>query len=79
MIINNYILGLLWGSQSFFLFDSYSKDEIGRIFATVREKCTENAKSTIQNAFKSERKKKASLKKNIIKDQKKMQGVKVKY
>ena len=34
LIINNYILGLLWRNQSFFLFDSYSKDEIGRMSAT---------------------------------------------
>ena len=34
LIINNYILGLLWGDQCFFLFDSHSKDEIGRIPAT---------------------------------------------
>ena len=35
LIINNYILGLLWGNQSFFLFDSHSKGEIGRISATA--------------------------------------------
>ena len=34
LIINNYILGLLWRNQSFFLFDSYSKDKIGRMSAT---------------------------------------------
>ena len=31
LIINNYILGLLWGNQCFSLFDSHSKDEIGRM------------------------------------------------
>ena len=34
LIINNYILGLLWGNQCFFLFDPHRKDEIGRISAT---------------------------------------------
>ena len=34
LIINNYILGLLWGNQCFFLLDSHSKDEIGRMSAT---------------------------------------------
>ena len=34
LIINNYILGLLWGNQCFFLFDSHSKDEIGRMSVT---------------------------------------------
>ena len=34
LFINNYILGLLWGNQYFFLFDSHSKDEIGRVSAT---------------------------------------------
>ena len=34
LIINNYILSLLWGNQCFFLLDSYSKDEIGRMSAT---------------------------------------------
>ena len=34
LIINNYILGLLWGNQCVFLFDSHSKDEIGRVSAT---------------------------------------------
>ena len=33
-IINNYILGLLWGNQCFFLFDSHSKDEIRRMSVT---------------------------------------------
>ena len=31
--INNYVLVLLWGNQSFFLFSSHSKDEIGRMTA----------------------------------------------
>ena len=31
LIINNHILGLLWEKQCFFLFDSHSKNEIGRI------------------------------------------------
>ena len=35
VIINNYILGLLWGNQCFFLFYSHSKDELGRVSATV--------------------------------------------
>ena len=96
LIINNYILGLLWGNQCFFLFDSQSKDEIGRMSVTgtavllkfdslqslenyiksvyfsnypmtlyfqvqfLKLKCTDNAKSTIKNVLKSERKKKAS-------------------
>ena len=34
LIINNYILGLFWGNQCFFLFDSHSKYEIGRMAAT---------------------------------------------
>ena len=34
LIINNYILGLLWGNQYFFLFYSHSKDEIRRMSAT---------------------------------------------
>ena len=34
LIINNYIFGLLWGNQCIFLFDSHSKDEIGRVSAT---------------------------------------------
>ena len=34
LIINNYILGLLWGNQCFFLFDSHSKYEIGRMSVT---------------------------------------------
>ena len=33
LIISNYILGLLWGNQCFFLFDSHSKDEIGTVSA----------------------------------------------
>ena len=88
LIINNYILGLLWGNQCFFLFDSQSKDEIGRMSVTgtavllkfdslqslenyiksvyfsnypmtlyfqvqfLKLKCTDNAKSTINNALK---------------------------
>ena len=96
LIINKYILGLLWGNQCFFLFDSHSNDEIGRMSATgtavllkfdflqslenytksvyysnysmtlyfqvqfLKLKCTENAKSIIKNALKSERKKKVS-------------------
>ena len=34
LIINDHILGILWGNQCFFLYDSHSKDEIGRILAT---------------------------------------------
>ena len=34
LIINDHILGILWGNQHFFLYDSHSKDEIGRISAT---------------------------------------------
>ena len=34
LIINDHILGILWGNQCFFLYDSHSKDEIGRISAT---------------------------------------------
>ena len=51
----------------------------------LKLKCTENAKSTIKNALKSERKKKLlSLKKNITKDKKKkkrkkMQRAKQRY
>ena len=33
-IINDYILGLPWRNQYFFLFDSHNKDEIGRMSAT---------------------------------------------
>ena len=31
LIINNYILDLLWGNQYSSLFDSHNKDEIGRM------------------------------------------------
>ena len=34
LIINTYILGLLWRNQCFSLFDSNSKDKIGRMLAT---------------------------------------------
>ena len=34
LIINNYILDVLWGNHCFFLFGSHSKDEIGRMSAT---------------------------------------------
>ena len=34
VIINNYIFGLLWGNKCFFLFGSYSKDQIARMSAT---------------------------------------------
>ena len=34
LIINNHILGLFGENQCFFLFDSHSKDEIGRMSAT---------------------------------------------
>ena len=34
LIINSYILGLLWEKQCFFLFDSHSKDKTGRVSAT---------------------------------------------
>lgn len=34
LIINSYFLYLPWGKECFFLFDSHSKDENGRISAT---------------------------------------------
>ena len=34
LVINNYILGLLWVNHCFFSIDSNSKDEIGRMAAT---------------------------------------------
>ena len=34
LIVNNYILGTLWGNQCFIRFDSHSKDETGKISAT---------------------------------------------
>ena len=34
LISNNYLLGLLWGKQCFFLFDSHGKNEIERMSAT---------------------------------------------
>ena len=34
LIVNNYILGTLWGNQCFITFKSHSKDEIGKISAT---------------------------------------------
>lgn len=34
LIIKNYILGLIWKNQCFFLFDWHSKEEIGRMPAT---------------------------------------------
>ena len=34
LIINNYVLGLLWGNQYFFISDLHSKDEFGRMSAT---------------------------------------------
>ena len=30
-IVNNYILGLIWGNDSIYLFDSHSKDQYGNI------------------------------------------------
>ena len=29
--VNNYILGLIWGNDSIYLFDSHSKDENGNL------------------------------------------------
>ena len=37
LIISNYILGLLWGNQFFFLFDCHRKDKIGRTSAMSNE------------------------------------------
>ena len=34
LIIKNYILGLLWVHECFFLFESHSKDEIRRMSVT---------------------------------------------
>ena len=101
LIINNYLLGLLWGNQCCFLFESYSKDEIGIISATgtavllnfdslqplenyikivyysnypttlyiqvqfLKLKCTDNTKSAIKSALKSEKKQK-----NVITEKK---------
>ena len=31
LIVNNYILGLIWGNDSIYLFDSHSKDQYGNI------------------------------------------------
>ena len=31
LIVNNYILGLIWGNDSIYLFDSHSKDEYGNL------------------------------------------------
>ena len=31
LIVNNYILGLIWGNDSIYLFDSHSKDENGDV------------------------------------------------
>ena len=31
LIVNNYILGLIWGNDSIHLFDSHSKDENGNL------------------------------------------------
>ena len=31
LIVNNYILGLIWGNDSIYLFDSHSKDENGNL------------------------------------------------
>ena len=113
VIINNYILGLLWGSHCLFLFISHRKDEIGRMSATstavllksdslqslenciksvyypnysmtlyfqvpfLKLKCTENAKSLIKIALKSERKKNvSSLKKKYQGPEKKIQEAK---
>ena len=33
-IVNNYILGLIWGNDSIYLFDSHSKDENGNLSST---------------------------------------------
>ena len=34
LILNNYILGLIWGTGSIYLFDSHSKDEYGNFSST---------------------------------------------
>ena len=39
LIINDHSLGILWGNQCFFLYDSHRKDEIGRISATGKQFC----------------------------------------
>ena len=31
LIVNNYILGLIWGTDSIYLFDSHCKDEYGNL------------------------------------------------
>ena len=31
LIVNNYILGLIWGNDSIYLFDCHSKDENGNL------------------------------------------------
>ena len=39
LIINNYVLVLLWRNRCFLLFESHSKDEIGRMSPTVKQFC----------------------------------------
>ena len=101
LIINNYILGFLWGNQCFFSIWPTSKHKMGRVSATgatvlikrdslqslenyiklvcysnypvtlyfqvqfLKLKCTENRKSTIKSALKSEWMKKVSSLKKI--------------
>ena len=55
-IINNYILGLLWENHCFLIFDSRSKDEIGRMSATstaVLLKFCYNLLQSLENCIKS--------------------------
>ena len=36
LIVNNYILGLIWGTDSIYLFDWHSKDENGKLSSSGR-------------------------------------------
>ena len=37
LIVNNYILGLIWGTDSIYLFDSHCKDEYGNLPSSSTE------------------------------------------
>ena len=69
-IVNNYILGLIWGDDSIYLFDSHSKNENGNLRSVyyntfpltlyfqvqfIKVHCTATAKNTIKSGLKKER------------------------
>ena len=36
LIVNNYILGLIWGNDSIYLFDSHNKDQNGNLLSSAK-------------------------------------------